>query len=107
TSTTPGVTTVTATVNGQTQTTDVTFIDPIAGITVSGEVNGFPLVGTPLTATYTCVTTCPAAVAWQWRIETPRGSGIFVDIPGATTDSYTPVKGDQIRKVQAIASVAP
>lgn len=107
TSTTPGVTTVTASVNGHTQTTDVTFIDPIASITVSGEVNGFPLVGTPLTATYTCVTTCPAAVAWQWRIETPRGSGVFVDIPGANTDSYTPVKGDQIRKVQAIATVAP
>ena len=107
TSTTPGVTTVTASVNGKTQTTDVTFIDPIASITVSGEVNGFPLVGTPLTATYTCVTTCPAAVSWQWRIETPRGSGSYMDIPGATTDSYTPVKGDQIRKVQAIASVQP
>ncbi|EEF4509071.1 invasin, partial [Salmonella enterica] len=107
TSTTPGDSTVSASVNGHAQSTDVTFIDPIASITVSGEVDGFPVVGIPLTATYTCVTTCPAAVSWQWRIETSVGSGVYEDIPGATTDSYTPVKGDQIRRIQAIVSVQP
>lgn len=41
---------------------------------------------------------------YQWKIETSVGSGIYIDIPGATSKEYLIQKGDQKRKLKVIVS---
>ncbi|TPG65700.1 ZirU family protein [Pseudomonas arsenicoxydans] len=74
--------------------------DKLVSVAISGFVGGFPQVGAPLTATASCVATC-GTVNYQWQIEDSIGSGNFVDL--ATGPTYTPVKGDQKRKIQVVA----
>jgi hypothetical protein len=81
------------------------IIDPAAPatVTISGEVGGYPQVGAPLTAAVTCVSTC-APLTYEWLIESAIGSGNYQPIGGATASTYTPVGGDQLRKVKVRAS---
>ena len=48
-----------------------------------------PQEGTPLTATLKDGDIVSGPIAWKWA----TGLGSFFDIPGATTDTYTPVGG--------------
>lgn len=105
--TSPGTADVTAELKGAMTQTSVNFIDPIATITVTGDVNTYPAVGVALKAAYTCVSNCASTISWAWQIETAAGSGVFADIPGATTDTYTPVRSDQKRKIRVNATVLP
>lgn len=78
--------------------------DALVSVAVSGYVSGTtPQVGTLLTATPTCVVAC-GTVNYQWQIEDAIGSGNFVDIAGATSATYMPVKDDQKRMIQVVAS---
>lgn len=78
--------------------------DALVSVAVSGYINGTtPQVGSLLTATPTCVSTC-GTVNYQWQIEDAVGSGNFVDIAGATNATYMPLKDDQKRMIQVVAS---
>ena len=81
------------------------IIDPTAPVTVtiSGEVNGYPQVDTPLAASVICVSTC-APLTYQWLIESAIGNGDYQPISSATAITYTPVRGDQLRKVKVAVS---
>jgi hypothetical protein len=101
--------------------TDSTITDPAEGVEVTGPgtvvvtggtllsvaitgyVSGNPQVASVLTATPTCVTTC-TGTTYQWKLETAVGSGVYSNIAGATSSTYSPVKGDQKRKIQVVAS---
>ena len=74
----------------------------LMSVAISG-YTGNPLVDSPLLATPTCITTCDT-VTYQWQLEDAVGSGTYSDIPGATSDTYTPVRTDQIRQVQVVAN---
>ncbi|EKN6178982.1 inverse autotransporter beta domain-containing protein [Yersinia enterocolitica] len=63
-------------------------------------VTGNPVVGETLTANATCVGGTCGQLTWQWQIEDAEGSNHYVNILNATQQSYTPVKGDQKRKIR-------
>lgn len=75
----------------------------LLSVAISGYVGGSPQVGTALTATPTCVATC-GTVTYQWQIEDAVSSNNYMNIRGATGASYTPVRGDQKRKIQVVAN---
>ncbi|EKM5744399.1 hypothetical protein PU345_003708 [Enterobacter kobei] len=90
----------------------------IISVTIDGAVNGYPEVGTPLTANVSCVGgTCPAEgsgsgqLSYKWMIETRdasgTGTGTFQPITGATSSSYTPTKDDQRLKIQVDVVINP
>ncbi len=98
--------TATATgVSGGGTTPPGSIIDPTAPLTVtiSGEVGGYPQVDAPLTATVTCVSTC-APLTYEWLIESAISSGNYQPIGGAAANTYTPVGGDQLRKIKVRVS---
>jgi hypothetical protein len=68
-------------------------------ITVQGKVSGSPQVGAALSAEVTCAVVC-STLSYQWQIETLAGRGEYQDIVGATSSTYTPVKGDQKREIR-------
>ncbi|VXC55517.1 conserved exported hypothetical protein [Enterobacterales bacterium 8AC] len=78
----------------------------VTGVTVSGEVGGYPLVDTPLTATTTCAGGTCTGVTYQWQIETGVGTNTFTDISGATSSTYTPARTDQRLRVQVVVGNA-
>jgi hypothetical protein len=77
------------------------IIDPMApyAVLINGEVNGYPQVGTQLTAQVDCVSTCAPNLNYQWEIETAIGSGTYGNI-GTNSDRYMPIGGDQKRKIR-------
>ncbi|MBF6037329.1 inverse autotransporter beta domain-containing protein [Pseudomonas sp. P154a] len=93
-------------VSGGGTTPPGSIIDPVAPLTVliDGFVNGYPQVGSPLTSRVTCVATCAPGLTYRWEIEKAVGGGDYQVIPGATNDSYTPVKEDQRRMIRLIVS---
>ncbi|APC19611.1 hypothetical protein BLL42_28280 (plasmid) [Pseudomonas frederiksbergensis] len=80
---------------------DVAANNYLLSVQITG-YTGNPLVASTLTAVPTCAGTC-GVVSYQWQIE-PLGGGAFVDIPSATSDTYTPEKGDQKRMIQVVAN---
>ncbi|MCW8111145.1 ZirU family protein [Yersinia intermedia] len=76
----------------------------VTGVTITGEVGGYPQVDTILTATATCAGGACNSVTYQWQIETALGSNTYTNINGATGNTYTPTRTDQKLKVQAIVS---
>lgn len=79
--------------------------------TISGLVNGAPQVNTELTADALCVNgTCDLTnLEYRWQIEerdiaTGNGTGVFVDIPGETSQKFTPTKDMQKLKVQVVVT---
>ena len=70
-------------------TITVTNVDEDGTLTLSSAT---PAVDAPLTATYTDPDG-ETNIAWQWALEQSDGS--YRDIPGATSDSYTPVAADE------------
>lgn len=79
--------------------------DDVLSVAITGvdATTGFPMVGAVLTAVPTCVSTC-GTLNYQWQIEDAVGSSTYTDITGATSDTYTPAKGDQKRKIQVVAT---
>ncbi len=73
----------------RTVTVTVTNVDEDGTLTLSSAT---PAIDVPLTATYTDPDG-ETNVAWQWALEQSDGS--YRDIPGATSDSYTPVAADE------------
>ncbi|MCU1719464.1 ZirU family protein [Pseudomonas sp. 5P_3.1_Bac2] len=71
------------------------------GVTINGMVDGSPKVGTALTAVVACEGSC-GTLTYQWQIESAVGSGSFNNIAGATSQAYTPLKGDQKRQIQVV-----
>lgn len=83
---------------------DVAPSDALVSVAVSGFISGnTPQVGSLLTATPTCLSTC-GTVTYQWQIETAADSGSYVDIAGATGETYMPAKDDQRRMIQVVAN---
>lgn len=71
-----------------------------------GALAGNPLVGDTVVAKTTCADgsiDC-SGLTYKWQIETAAGSNTFSDISGATSKSYTVLKGDQKRKLQVIVN---
>ncbi|MNE27889.1 hypothetical protein D3C80_1213120 [compost metagenome] len=93
-------------VSGGGTTPPGSIIDPDGPDTVvvtGADVNGNPIVGTPLTAQVYCMSTCAPVLNYQWQIETVPGSAVYTSI-GANSDSYTPTKDDQKRKIRVEVS---
>lgn len=76
----------------------------VTGVTISGEVGGYPQVDSTLTATATCAGGTCTGVTYQWQIETGQGTNAYSDISGATSNTYTPVRTDQRLRVQVVVS---
>lgn len=76
----------------------------VTGVTVSGEVGGYPQVDSVLTATAVCAGGACTTVTYQWQIETGLGTNTFTDISGATGNTYTPVRTDQRLRIQVVVS---
>ena len=63
-----------------------------------------PVVGEAVTASLTDLdVVTPNTVTWQWA-RASTASGTYTDIPGATSETYTPVQTDVGRYLQATAS---
>lgn len=78
--------------------------DEVLSVSITGiGVSGFPLVGEELTAQATCTATC-GPLNYQWQIEDAIGSGVYIDITGATSATYTPTKDNQKHKIQAVVN---
>ncbi|HDO1318488.1 inverse autotransporter beta domain-containing protein [Aeromonas veronii] len=83
----------------------VNYLASLMGVTITGLVNGFPQVGSVLTAVPDCGSSaCRAGLIWQWQIEEGVGTGRFVDIAGATSVTYLPVREDQKKRVRVIVA---
>ncbi|NTZ47754.1 LysM peptidoglycan-binding domain-containing protein [Lelliottia aquatilis] len=99
---TPGQANLSVTVGGN------AFAVPAARVALSTSllvaITGRPVVGDILTATPTCQGGTCGTLTWQWQIENGVGSGVYGDIPGATSHTYTPVNGDQKRKIRVKVS---
>lgn len=75
----------------------VVIIQDHAGNTL----NGVPLVGDVLTAMVVCATSCSASsFLYQWEEETTPGSGVYVDVAGATGQTFTIQPGYQLKRVR-------
>lgn len=83
---------------------DIPANGTVMAVTITGLINGFPQVDSPLTADATCQGGSCSNLNYQWQIETAIGSGVFADIAGATQSTYNPVGGDQKRKIQVVVS---
>ena len=85
-----------------TVTISVTDLDE-AGSVLLGP--GTPAVGTALTASLADPDGGVGSLAWQWSKSSTK-AGAYVDIPGATSASYTPVADDAGAWLRATASYA-
>ncbi|MUV12650.1 ZirU family protein [Noviluteimonas gilva] len=65
-------------------------------------LTGSPMVGSVLDAAVTCAGDgqCPTTLTYQWQIESAIGSGTYIDIVGATAQTYTVTAGDQKRRIR-------
>lgn len=75
----------------------------VLSVTIAGDVNGSPQVATPLTSTVTCLGSC-GTLSYKWQLETAIGSDAYADISAATSSTYTPVRGDQRRKIRLVVN---
>ncbi|MBW3831257.1 inverse autotransporter beta domain-containing protein [Aeromonas hydrophila] len=83
----------------------VNYLASLMGVTITGLVNGFPQVGSVLTAVPDCGSSaCSTGMTWQWQIEEGVGTGDFVDIDGATSVTYLPAREDQKKRVRVIVA---
>ena len=80
-------------------TIDVTNVDEDGTVSLSTQQ---PRVGTAIAATLTDADGGVTGTAWQWAKATTM-DGIYSNIAGATSDSYTPVEGDANMYLRATA----
>ncbi|WP_411704262.1 ZirU family protein [Edaphovirga cremea] len=104
-----GVTTVTASVEGASQSIDTSFISEIPVklmIYHNGvELTEHPVVDDTLVAVAMCsIALCNGVpVNYQWEIESFVGSGVFIAIPGATSESLTVTADLQKRAIRVVS----
>ena len=84
----------------QAVTVTVTNVDELGTVTLAPTR---PSVGTPITATLADEDSGVANTAWQWA-SADAMDGIFTNIDGATSASYTPVEGDAGMYLMATAT---
>lgn len=78
----------------------VVIIQDQAGNTLSG----VPLVGDVLTAMVVCATSCSASsFNYQWEEETAPNSGVYVDVAGATAQTFTMQPHYQLKRIRVTA----
>lgn len=79
--------------------------DDVVSVAITGfdASTGFPIVGAALTAAPSCVGQC-GTLNYQWQIEDNIGSGNYVNIKDATSDTYALGKEDQKRKIQVVVT---
>ena len=82
-----------------TVTVTVDNVDDPGVVTIMPDTT--PQVGTELTASLEDQDGSVANLTWQWQKD--DGQGNYVDIPGATMMSYTPVMADDDSRLQATA----
>lgn len=78
----------------------------VTDVAVTGDVNGYPQVDSPLAVTATCAGGSCGTLTYQWQLETGQGTNTFSDISGATGNTYTPVRTDQKLKIQVVVKNA-
>jgi hypothetical protein len=83
-----------------TSTSQVTTI-PLTPITAIGNISGLTQVNSQLTAG--ALTPSNATVSYQWQISNTAG-GTYIDISGATSNTYTPVIGDLGKYIKIVAT---
>ena len=71
----------------------VTNVDEDGVVTLSRTQ---PRVGVPVTASLTDPDGSISRLRWQWSRDTTENINSFIDIPGATSDTYTPVADDAV-----------
>ncbi|WP_024911460.1 inverse autotransporter beta-barrel domain-containing protein [Chania multitudinisentens] len=104
-----GVTTVTATVGEHQEHIDTYFVaeTPVALLIYrnGAELTEHPIVGDTLAAVAMCsIALCNGVpVNYQWEAESSVGSGVFIAIPGATSETLT-VTGDLQRRAIRVVS---
>lgn len=63
--------------------------------------NTAPLVGDTLTATVACISSCDSSsFTYQWQEETSPSSSQYVDVGGATVQTFTIQPGNQLKRVR-------
>ncbi|WP_270828614.1 ZirU family protein [Aeromonas sp. Y318-1] len=98
--------------NGVVEVADVKDVAKVEVVNdASGSVEtGHPIVDTTLRAKVTTAagtTGSSADYTYQWMIEDAANLGTYIDILGATNETYTPVKGDQKLKLQVDVTKKP
>jgi hypothetical protein len=78
---------------------------PSAVVITGLDGDGHPKVGQVLTAEVTCIGTCAPELNYQWQIESAVGSGDFININEATTNTYIPKANEQKRKIRVEVSL--
>jgi len=73
--------------------------DPTPQPSDSPVVTGSTLVGSTLSCSQGTWDFVPSSFAYQWNRESPPGSNTYIDIPGATTSTYTTTNDDLNRKI--------
>ncbi|MFL1553537.1 ZirU family protein [Pseudomonas sp. D47] len=64
-------------------------------------LSGAPVVGEVLTAVVVCTAGCNASsFNYQWEEETAPNSGVYVDVTGATAQTFTIQPGHQLKRVR-------
>ncbi|PHI32608.1 hypothetical protein CRN84_05590 [Budvicia aquatica] len=104
-----GITTVTADINGYSQRVDTSFIvEPPVSVLVyrngvaltDNPVVDETLVAVPMCSTALCNAT---AINVQWEMESFAGSGVFIAISGATSETLTVTKNLQKRAIRVVS----
>ncbi|MGP2543567.1 ZirU family protein [Yersinia sp. 2541 StPb PI] len=104
-----GVTTVIASFNDNSQSIDTSFISetPVKLMIYSNgvELTTHPVVDDTLVAVAMCsIALCNGVpVNYQWEVESFVGSGVFIAIPGATSESLTITAGLQKRAIRVVS----
>lgn len=104
-----GVTTVTASIGDYLASTEISFVPetPAKLLIYSNgtELTGHPVVGDNLLAVAMCsIALCNGIpMNYQWEVESSAGSGVFVAIPGATSETLTVTANLQKRAIRVVS----
>lgn len=105
----PGVTTVTAITGGHEQRVEIYFMpetpEKLLIYHNGAELTEHPVVGDTLVAVAMCsIALCNGvSMNYQWEVESAVGSGVFIAIPGATSETLT-VTGDLQKRTIRVVS---
>ncbi|VXC55500.1 conserved hypothetical protein [Enterobacterales bacterium 8AC] len=105
----PGVTTVTAISGGHEQRVEIAFMpeapEKLLIYRNGVELTEHPVVGDTLVAVAMCsIALCNgASVNYQWEVESAVGSGVFIAIPGATSEALTVTADLQKRAIRVVS----
>lgn len=105
----PGVTTVTAITGGHEERIKTSFVpetpEQLLIYRNGAELTEHPVVGDTLVAVAMCsIALCNGeSVNYQWEVESVVGSGVFIAIPGATSEALTVTADLQKRAIRVVS----